>query len=277
MTASKLSDCSRLAIHTMTNKPWDLRQCIDGYSKAGIKGISVWRNVIEPIGAQAAGRMLRDAGMQVPALVRGGFFPALEPAKRQAAIDENKRCIDEAAAIGAEMVVLVCGAVPGLPLPEARKQVADGIAACLNHAAEHKVKLAIEPLHPMYAADRSAVNTMGQARVICEQLKSPWLGIACDVYHVWWDQDLEQEIRLAGQQKTLFGFHICDWRVNTRDLLNDRGLMGDGCINIPQIRGWVEATGFRGFNEVEIFSAERWAMDLAEYVNQIMAAYFKHS
>lgn len=271
-----LTDLSRCAVHTQTNKPWSLRQCIDGYAKAGIRGISVWRNVIEPIGAAEAGRMLRDSGMVVPALVRGGFFVSSDPAKRQAAIDDNKVCIDEAAAIGAEMVVLVVGAEPGTPLPEARKQVADGIAACLDHATTRNIKLAIEPLHPMYAADRSCVNRMHEAREICQKLRHPLVGIAVDVYHVWWDPDLQREIELAGQQKTLFGFHVCDWRVHTRDLLNDRGLMGDGCIDLRTIRGWVEQAGFTGFNEVEIFNTEYWAMDQAQYMEKITRAYLAH-
>jgi len=275
MTAP-LPDLSRCAIHTQTNKPWTLRQCIDGYTRAGIRGISVWRHVLEPTGPAEAGRMLRDAGMFVPALVRGGFFVASDPAKRQAAIDENKVCIDEAAAIGAEMVVLVVGAEPGVPLPEARKQVADGIAACLDHAQANNIKLAIEPLHPMYAADRSCVNRMHEAREICQKLQHPRVGIAVDVYHVWWDPDLQREIEIAGEQKTLFAFHVCDWRVNTRDLLNDRGLMGDGCIDIRTIRGWVEQTGFNGAIEVEVFNNDYWAMDQDAYVERIKAAYLAH-
>lgn len=277
MPASPLTDFSRLAIHTMTNRPWTLAQCIEGYTKAGIRGISVWRNVVEPMGSVQAGKMLRDAGMKVVALVRGGFFPAFEASRRQEAIDDNRRAIDDAANIGAEMVVLVCGAVPGMPLAEARKQIREGIAAILPHARSRNMKLAIEPLHPMYAADRSAINRMAEAREICQYLRDPLVGIACDVYHVWWDPDLEKEIRLAGEQKTLFAFHICDWRVNTRDLLNDRGLMGEGCINLRQIRGWVEEAGFRGFNEVEIFSTERWAMDQTQYLEQIKRAYLEYS
>jgi sugar phosphate isomerase/epimerase len=277
MPAIPHTDLSRLAIHTMTNKPWSLLQCIDGYSRAGIKGISVWRNVLEPIGSREAAKMLRDAGMDVAALVRSGFFPAVESSKRQGALDDNRKAIDEAADIGAKMVVLVCGAVPGMSLFDARKQIEEGIASILPHAHTRNVKLAIEPLHPMYAADRSAINTMAQARQICESLRDPMLGIACDVYHVWWDPDLETEIKLAGQQKTLFAFHICDWRVNTRDLLNDRGLMGEGCINLRQIRGWVESAGFSGYNEVEIFSTERWATDQTQYVEQIKRAYMEHS
>ena len=272
-----LPDLSRCAIHTMTNKPWSLRECIDAYTRLGIGGISVWRNVLEPLGLPEAAKLLRDSGLRIPALVRGGFFVAPDPAARQAALDVNRRCIEEAHAIGAEMVVLVVGAAPGTPLPDARQQVAEGIAACLPDAQATGVKLAIEPLHPMYAADRSCINRATDARLICEQLKHPNVGIAFDVYHTWWDADLEQELRLAGQQNTLFGFHVCDWRVNTRDFLNDRGLMGDGCIDIPTIRGWAESAGFRGLNEVEIFSTDYWQMDQHAYLEKIRQAYLTHT
>ena len=278
-------DLSRLAIHTMTNKPWALRQCIDGYSRAGVRGISVWRNVINPdeggVPPEEGAKMLRDAGMNVPALVRGGFFPAFDAADRQAAADANHRCIDEAATIGAEMVVLVVGAVPGMPLEEARRQTAEGIATCLPHAQSRGIKLAIEPLHPMYAADRSCINRMAEARRVCEQARpatgEPGVGIAVDVYHVWWDPDLEQEIRLAGEAGFLFGFHVCDWRTDTRHLLTDRGLMGDGCIPIRTIRGWMEAAGFNGFNEVEVFSEDYWAMDQDDYLQRITQSYRRHT
>jgi len=260
----------------MTNKPWTLAQCCENYANAGVGGISVWRNVIEPVGIAEAARIVKASGLKVPALVRGGFFPATDAAKRDAAIDDNKRCIDEAAAIGAEMVVLVVGAVVGMPLAEARKQVAEGMGRCLEYAEKNNVKLAIEPLHPMYAADRSCINRMKEARLVCEQLKSKWVGIACDVYHLWWDPDLESEIALAGKQGTLFGFHVCDWRPNTRDLLNDRGLMGEGAIDIKTIRSWVEKAGFKGFNEVEIFSTDRWALDQDVYLEQIKQAYVEY-
>ncbi len=274
--APPLVDLSRLAIHTMTNKPWSLQQCIDGYATAGLRGLTVWRNVVEDIGAEEAGKLLRSSGLQTIALVRSGFFPAPDSAGRQAAIEDNRLCIEQAATIGAPMIVLVCGAIPGMPLAEARRQIADGIEKLLPLAESHGVKLAIEPLHPMYSADRSAINTMAQARAVCEALRHPMLGIACDVYHVWWDPDLQKEITLAGQMKTLFALHLCDWRVNTRDLLNDRGLMGEGCIDLRTIRGWAEAAGFKGWNEVEIFSTERWAGDQTKYVEQIKQAYLDH-
>jgi sugar phosphate isomerase/epimerase len=275
MPSSPLPNLSRCAIHTQTNKSWSLRQCIDEYTRAGVPGISVWRNVLESIGAKAAGKMLRDSGMQVPALVRGGFFTSQDAKARQAAIDVNRVCIDEAREIGAEMVVLVVGATPGMALSDARGQVLDGMAAILDHARASHVKLAIEPLHPMYAGDRSCINRMAEARHVCQHLADSIIGIAVDVYHVWWDPDLEKEIALAGKQKTLFAFHVCDWRLDTRHLLTDRGLMGEGCIPLRQIRAWVEATGFTSFNEVEIFSEHYWAMDQREYLKMITSAYIE--
>lgn len=276
MNAKPITNLTRCAIHTQTTKHWSLRQCIDAYSKAGIHQIGVWRHLVAAEGASQAGKMLRDAGMHVPSLVRGGFFVSASDEKRQSAIDENKRCIDEAKAVNAEMIVLVVGAEPGIPLHDARQQAAEGIAACLEHAQANNIKLAIEPLHPMYAADRSCINRMAEARKICEQLQHPLVGIACDVYHVWWDPDLQHEIQLAGRQKTLFGFHLCDWRVQTRDLLNDRGLMGDGCIPIRTIRGWVEQAGFDGCHEIEVFSSHYWDMDQQQYLQRIIEAYLNY-
>lgn len=272
-----LADLSRCAIHTMTNKPWPLAQCCEHYAAAGVGGVSIWRNTVAPdeggVGLDEATRIVKGSGLAVPAYVRGGFFPAIDSGKRQHAIDHNKVMLDEAAALGADQVVLVVGAVPGMPLQEARKHVTDGIAACLGYAEQVGVRLSIEPLHPMYAGDKSCINRMAEARAVCEQLCSDWLGIALDVYHVWWDPDLQREIELAGRQGTLFGFHVCDWRVETRHLLTDRGLMGDGCIGIRRIRSLVEAAGFDGFNEVEVFSEQYWAMDQDDYLGLIVERY----
>lgn len=273
MPAGALKDLSRCAIHSITHKPWSLEQCCDAYAAAGIGGISIWRETIAGMDVGRAARIVAAAGLKVPALVRGGFFPARQAEQRVRILDENKQCVDQAAALNAEMVVLVVGAVPGMPLSEARRQVADGIGDLLPYAEMAGVKLAIEPLHPMYAADRSCINRMAEARAICEQLQHPLLGIAVDVYHVWWDPDLEAEIAAAGRQNRLFGFHVCDWRVATRDLLNDRAIMGAGCIDIRTIRGWVEAAGFEGFNEVEIFSDEHWAEDPSAYLQKIIHGY----
>lgn len=270
-----IKDLSRLCVHTITTKPWNIETAAREFSRAGIGGITVWRDALSGRDIPATGQMLREENLEVVSLCRGGFFPALSPAARQAAIDDNKRAIDEAAALGAPMVVLVCGAVPGQPLMESRKQIQDGIAACLDHAREREVKLAIEPLHPMYAGDRSAINTLAQANDMAEALNSPWVGIAVDVYHLWWDPDLENQIRRCGAQGNLSAFHVCDWKTPTLDLLNDRGLMGEGCIDLRQIRGWVEAAGFQGYHEVEIFSDRYWQQDQYEFLEKIRQAYLE--
>ena len=275
--AKALTDLSRLCVHTITTKPWPLEQAAQQFAKAGIGGITVWRDALSGRDIAAAGRMLRELNLEVVSLCRGGFFPAPTPAGRQAAIDDNLKAIDEAAALGAPMVVLVCGAVPGQSLTESRKQIRDGIAACLPHAAAAGVKLAIEPLHPMYAGDRSAINTLAQANDMAEDLRSPWVGIAVDVYHLWWDPDLENQVKRCGKNGHLAAFHVCDWKTPTLDMLNDRGLMGEGCIDIRQIRGWVEAAGFNGFNEVEIFSTSYWQQDQNLFLDKIKEAYVRHS
>jgi sugar phosphate isomerase/epimerase len=269
-------DLSRLCIHTITTKPWSLETAVARYAATGVKGITVWRQALDGRDVRKAGADIRNAGLSIVSLCRGGFFSGATEAQRLQAIDENKRCIDQAAELGAPLIVLVCGAVPGQSLEDSRRQITDGIAAVLPHAAAAGVKLAIEPLHPMYADDRSAVNTMGQARAICGAIRSPWLGIALDVYHVWWDERLEEEIAACGREGTLFAFHVCDWRTPTVDLLNDRGLMGEGCIPIRKIRGWVERAGFRGFNEVEIFSQRLWATDQDAFLGRIVSSYSTH-
>ncbi len=261
----------RLAVHTITTKPWSTEQCIEKYAAAGVGGITFWRYSFEGRDPAAVGRQARDAGLEVVSVARGGFFPApTEPARREA-IDDNLRAIDEAAAAGAPSLVLVCGAVPGQALADSHAQIRDGIAACLDHAAAAGVVLAIEPLHPMYAAERSAINTMAQANALCEALGSgPNIGIACDVYHTWWDDALEAEIARAGAAGNLTAYHICDWLSPTTDFLNDRGLMGEGCIDLPQIGRWVERAGFAGFHEVEIFSGRWWASDQDAYLKRIV-------
>lgn len=264
----------RLCVHTITTKPLSLEECLVQFPQRGVSGITIWRQALEGRDLSSVARQTRDAGLEVVSLCRGGFFPAATAAGRQTAIDDNLKAIEQAHAIGAPLIVLVCGAVPGQSLAESRKQIADGIAAVLPAAEQAGVKLAIEPLHPMYADDRSAVNTMRQAHEICDVLGSPKaVGIALDVYHVWWDPELKSQIDLAGQTGRLQAFHICDWRTPTIDLLNDRGLMGEGCINIKEISDWVDATGFTGYREVEIFSNRLWAMDQQVFLEKIAASY----
>jgi sugar phosphate isomerase/epimerase len=250
---------SRVSLNTATvREQWDLRQCIEGCARHGIGAISPWRDKLDALGAAEAARMITDNGLKVSGLCRGGMFPAVDAVGRQAALDDNRRAIDDAAAIGAACLVLVVGGLPAgsRDIAGARAQVRDGIGAVLDHARARNMPLAIEPLHPAYAADRACVNTMGHANDLCDEL-GDGVGIALDVYHVWWDPCLETEIRRAGRDR-LLAFHVCDWLVPTRDLLLDRGMMGDGVIDIPHIRALVEAEGFDGLTEVEIFSSMDW-------------------
>jgi sugar phosphate isomerase/epimerase len=248
----------RLSLNTATLKvQWSLAECIDGCARHGFGGIAPWRDKLHEMGVEAAARGIRDAGLKVSGLCRGGWFTA-EGALTQAVLDDNRRAVDEAAAIGAACVVMVVGGLPegSRDLADARALVEEGLARTLEHARSVGMPVAIEPLHPMYAADRACVNTLAQALDMCDAIGSG-LGLALDVYHVWWDPDLMAGIARAGRER-LLAFHVCDWLVPTRDLLLDRGMMGDGVIDIPGIRAAVEAAGFAGSVEVEIFSAANW-------------------
>lgn len=277
MSIEPLTDLSRLCIHTIATKPWGIEDAARHYSSAGVKGITVWRDALDGRNIRQTGEMLRNSGLSVVSLARGGFFPNTDEVKRQAALDDNRKAIDEAYELGTDKVVLVCGADPGQSLAESRKQIFDGISALIPYAQAAGVKLAIEPLHPMYADTRSAINTLAQANDMAEKLDSRVVGVAVDVYHLWWDPDLEKEIARCGRNNNLLAFHVCDWKSPTVDMLNDRGLMGEGCIPVKQIRGWVEASGFSGYNEVEIFSSIYWKTDQKEYLGKIINAYLNHT
>jgi sugar phosphate isomerase/epimerase len=274
---AKAPDLSKLCIHTITTKPWPIETAAEKFAAAGVKGITVWRDALQGRDIAQTGKLIRRLGLSVVSLCRGGFFPSADRLKREAAIDDNRKALQDAAELGAPLVVLVCGADPSQSLDESRAQIQAGIEAVVPLAEKLKVKLAIEPLHPMYADTRSAINTLKQANDITTSIGSPWVGVAVDVYHLWWDPNLQDEISRCGRNGHLFAFHICDWGVPTTDLLNDRGLMGDGCIPVRQIRSWVEAAGFKGFNEVEIFSNKWWKEDQQAFLDKIISAYCSHS
>lgn len=249
-----------LSINLATvREQYDMKQAVEACLKQDIVAIAPWRDQVHRIGLSEAARIVADNQLQVTGLCRGGMFPAADAAGRAAAIDDNKRAIDEAAALNADCLVLVVGGLPAgsRDIAHARDMVADGIGAILPHARASGIPLAIEPLHPMYAADRACVNTLEQALDICDLLGNG-VGVAIDVYHVWWDPKLEQQITRAGASGRILAHHICDWLVPTTDLLLDRGMMGDGVIDLKGIRRSIEAAGYHGAQEVEIFSAANW-------------------
>ena len=253
-----MPDIEKLSINQITTRDqWDLRQAAEGYAKHGVRGIALWRDKLEECGVAEAARILDDNGMTVTGLCRGGAFPALDAAGRQRALDDNRAAIEQAVAVKAACLILVAGGVPegSKDLVGARTQVMEALTILLPEARAAGMPLAIEPMHPMTCADRGCVSTLAQANEMCEAL-GEGVGVAVDIYHVWWDPALEAEIARAG--KRILAFHVNDWLRNTRDLVFDRGMMGDGVVDIPKIRGWVEKAGFDGLNEAEIFSSHDW-------------------
>jgi len=241
----------KLALNTATvRKQWNLAQIIDGCVRHGIEGISPWRDQIEALGLQETKKRIRAAGLTVAGVCRGGFFAEKDWKS------DNLRAIEEAHTLGSPALILVVGGMPpgAKDLSFTRRQIQDCIATILPEARKAGVALAIEPLHPMQVT-RAAVNTLEQALDMCDAL-GPGVGVAADVYHIWWDPKLQSQLARAGSR--ILGYHICDWLPATRDLFNDRGMMGDGVIDLPLIRSWVEAAGYKGFQEVEIFSELDW-------------------
>jgi len=240
------------------SRQWKLREAVAAAARHGFAGVAPWRDMVAEVGTTEAARIFKDGGLRVTGYCRGGLFPAADAAGRKAAIDDNKRMIDEAVEIGAECIVVIGGGLPkgSRDLAAARAMFADGLAAVLPHARAAAIPLALEPMHPIYAADRGCISTLAAMNDLCDRL-GEGLGVAIDTYHVWWDPDLAREIARAGQR--IISHHICDWLVPTRHMLNDRGMMGDGVIDFPAIRRMIEAAGYRGIQEVEIFSEDWWA------------------
>jgi sugar phosphate isomerase/epimerase len=262
-----------LSINTATvrrqrGQEWPLPQILDACAARGIRAVSPWRDQVAAAGLESTARQLRALGLELSGYCRGGMFTYSDAATRQAVRDDNRRALDEACTFGAACLVLVVGGLPGAmegrpahhDIASAREQVAEGIAALLDDARERRMPLAIEPLHPMYAAERACINTLRQALDLCDRLdpgRTGALGVAVDAYHVWWDAELQAQIARAGRER-LLALHVCDWLVPTTDLLLDRGMMGDGVIDLQQLRAWTEDAGFAGYAEVEIFSERNW-------------------
>ena len=265
-------DHQQLSLNTATvrkehgrDKP--LGEILEACARRDIRAVAPWRDQVAAAGLAKISKQIKTLELKLSGYCRGGMFPYTDSAGHHAAREDNRRAVDEACELGAPCLVLVVGGLPGAlngaaahkNMALAREQVIEGISELLDYAKRHNMPLAIEPLHPMFAADRACINTLEQALDVCDELEpehSAALGVAVDVYHVWWDPKLEAQIARAGSR--IQAFHVCDWLTPTTDLLNDRGMMGDGVIDIPKIRGWVEAQGFHGYSEVEIFSINNW-------------------
>jgi sugar phosphate isomerase/epimerase len=252
-------DVSRLSFNQATAERASLGEVVEACARHHIPFVGVWRHKLAEIGLTAAAKLVRDAGVRVSSVCRGGMFPAPSPAERARRIDDNKRAIDEAATLGAEVLVLVCGAAPDRDITAGRRMVTDGIAAIAPYAAERGVRLGIEPLHPAFAAERSCITTLREARQLAERFDAT-VGVIVDVYHVWWDP--ERTIEIARLSNRIVGYHVNDWLVPMTDVLMNRGMMGDGRIDLPTIRAEVERAGYHGVVEVEIFNHAIWAMPL---------------
>ncbi|MFF4081032.1 sugar phosphate isomerase/epimerase family protein [Streptomyces sp. NPDC001777] len=270
----------RLSINQETIKQWSLPELAEGCAKAGIDKVGLWRGPVQEYGVERAAALLADHGLAVTSLCRGGFFTALDPAERARALDDNRAAIDEAAALSTDTLVLVSGGLPAgsKDLYGARERVADALGELTPYAAERGVRLAIEPLHPMFASDRCVVSTLSQALDIAERFPAEQVGVVVDTYHVWWDDQAPAQIARAGAGGRIHSFQLADWITPLpAGVLLGRGRLGDGAVDFRAFRSLVEATGFDGPIEVEIFNEDLWARDGAEVLAEVAARYAEHA
>jgi sugar phosphate isomerase/epimerase len=251
-----MADLTRLSFNQITCERLSLVEAIDAAKRHGIPWISPWRHKLSEISLEEAAARIRDAGLRISSLCRGGMFPAPAAEERQKRIDDNFRAIDEAATIGADVLVMVCGGLNGVNIASARAMIADGVAAIASHAKSRGVRIGLEPLHPMFAADRSVLTTIGEALKIAAPHSPDLVGVVLDVFHIWWDPELYEHIEQAGAR--ILGFHVSDWLVPLPDVLLGRGMMGDGVLEIRRMREAVDAAGYSGPIEVEIFNRVIW-------------------
>lgn len=235
-----------------------IKQVIDAVARAGFAGLSPWRREVEGHDVKAIARQIREAGLKVPSYCRSTYIPAADRQQFLANVAANKAAIDDAAMLGASCFMMVVGSLPqgSRDISAARAQVKEATAVLAEYGSKAGVKIALEPLHPVYAADRSCLTLLSEALDWCDDINHPNLGVCIDAYHVWWDPNLARDVARAAHR--IVAFHVCDWLVPTRDVLNDRGMMGDGVIDLPALRGLVEQAGYQGLVEAEIFSSENW-------------------
>lgn len=274
MTGS--ADLTRFSINQMTVKQLTLPELTEACVRLGIGGVGLWRVPVRAYGVDAAAKLVRDAGLTVTSLCRGGFFTAIDPAERARALAENRTAIDEAAALGTQTLVLVSGGLPpgSRDLPGARERIGDALSVLAPYAGERGVRLAIEPLHPMYAADRCVVSTLTQALDLAERFPASQVGVVVDTYHIWWDEAAPDAVARAGAAGRIHAFQLADWTTPLpAGVLNGRGQLGDGVIDMREWRERVEAAGYGGAIEVELFNEGLWARDGEEVLRETAGRY----
>ena len=272
-------DLSRFSINQMTVKQLSMPELVDACLELGVPGVGLWREPVQSYGLDATAKLVRDAGLAVTTLCRGGFFTALDPAERARALDDNRRAVDEAATLGTDTLVLVSGGLPAgsKDLHGARERIADALGELGPYAEERGVRLAIEPLHPMFASDRCVVSTLTQALDLAERFPAQQVGVTVDTYHIWWDDQAPAQIARAGAGGRIHTFQLADWTTPLPEgVLNGRGQIGDGAIDMREWKAYVEAAGYTGPIEVELFNDGLWARDGREVLAETAARFVEH-
>lgn len=275
-----IGDLSRFSINQMTVKQLSLPELVGACVELGVPGVGLWREPVQSYGLEASAKLVRDAGLAVTTLCRGGFFTAIDPGERAKALDDNRRAVDEAATLGTDTLVLVSGGLPAgsKDLHGARERIADALAELGPYAAARGVRLAIEPLHPMYASDRCVVSTLAQALDLAERFPADQVGVTVDTYHIWWDDTAPAQIARAGAGGRIHTFQLADWTTPLPEgVLTGRGQIGDGAIDMREWKGYVEAAGYTGPIEVELFNDGLWARDGREVLAETAARFVEHA
>ena len=275
-----MTDLSRFSINQMTVKQLSMPELVDTCLELGVPGVGLWRDPVQSYGLEATAKLVRDAGLTVTTLCRGGFFTAIDPDARAKALDDNRAAVDEAATLGTDTLVLVSGGLPAgsKDLHGARERIADALAVLGPYAQEQGVRLAIEPLHPMFASDRCVVSTLAQALDIAERFPAEQVGVTVDTYHIWWDDQAPAQIARAGASGRIHTFQLADWTTPLPEgVLTGRGQIGDGSIDMREWKGYVEAAGYTGPIEVELFNTGLWARDGREVLAETAARFVEHA
>ncbi|WP_405663960.1 sugar phosphate isomerase/epimerase family protein [Streptomyces sp. RK9] len=270
------------SINQMTVKQLSLPELVTACADLGVRGVGLWREPVQEYGVEEAAKLVRGAGLTVTTLCRGGFFTARDPAERARALADNRAAVDEAATLGTDTLVLVSGGLPAgdrdRDLPAARERVADALTALAPHAAARGVRLAVEPLHPMYAADRCVVSTLTQALDLAERFPADQVGVCADTYHIWWDDQAPTALTRAATTGRLHALQLADWTTPLpHGVLTGRGQLGDGTVDFRFWRSLAESAGFTGPIEVELFNDGLWAEDGREVLGETVRRYLEHA